>query len=100
MKDIAVPSFVNYTDLRKKETISAIEIESIQNYARGLSEEQMKILLAEIPYQVLMEECSRKFYALEHENKGVRRLLGMWGTDYGKQQFSKDCRKDCKWFSV
>ena len=77
MKDIVVPSCVNYTDLRKKETISAIEIESIQNYARGLSEEQMKILLAEIPYQVLMEECSRKFYALEHENKGVRRLLGM-----------------------
>lgn len=82
MADIKVPGFVNYTDLRaEKKDLSTIEIESIQNYARGLSEEQMKILLAEIPYNVLMEECSRKFYTLEHENKGVRRLLGMWGTD-------------------
>lgn len=77
MADIKVPSFVNYTDLRKKTELPQIEVETIRNYARGLSEEQMRIFLAEVPYQTLMEECSRKFYALEYENKGVRRVLGM-----------------------
>lgn len=75
--EIAGKEFMNYEDLRKKAELPQIEVETIRNYARGLSEEQMRIFLAEVPYQTLMEECSRKFYALEYENKGVRRLLGM-----------------------
>lgn len=75
--EIAGKDFMNYTDLREKTTLPQIEVETIRNYARGLSEEQMRIFLSEVSYHVLMEECSRKFYALEYENKGVRRLLGM-----------------------
>jgi hypothetical protein len=75
--EIAGKDFMNYTDLREKNKLAAIEVEQIKNYARSLNDEQMRIFLAEVPYQTLMEECSRKFYALEYENKGVRRLLGM-----------------------
>lgn len=75
--EIAGKDFMNYTDLRKKTELPQIEVETIRNFARGLSEEQMRIFLSEVSYHVLMEECNRKFYALEYENKGVRRVLGM-----------------------
>lgn len=77
MADIAVPSFVNYTDLRKKTELPQIEVEQIKNYARGLSDEQMRIFLAEVPYQTLMEECSRKYYELDVRDKSMKRIMGM-----------------------
>lgn len=77
MADIAVPSFVNYTDLRKKNELPQIEVEQIKNYARGLSDEQMRIFLAEVPYQTLMEECSRKYYELDVRDKSMKRIMGM-----------------------
>ena len=77
MADIAVPSFVNYTDLRKKTELPQIEVETIRNYAKSLSEEQMRIFLAEVSYQTLMEECSRKYYELEVRDKSMKRIMGM-----------------------
>ena len=77
MADITVPSFVNYTDLRKKTELPQIEVETIRNYARGLNEEQMRIFLSEVPYQTLMEECSRKYYELEVRDKSMKRIMGM-----------------------
>ena len=72
-KEITVPGFVNYTDLRKKTELPKLEVERIRDYAKSLNEEEMRIFLSEVPYQVLMEECSRKYYsehiALEHIKK-------------------------------
>lgn len=47
-KEIEIPRCCNYTDLRVKNEVSAVEKESIQNYARGLKPEEMKIFLAEV----------------------------------------------------
>lgn len=77
MADIKVPSFVDYTDLRAKNEVPEIEAEAIQNYARNLKPEEMRIFLAEVPYETLMEECSRKYYELEVRDKSMKRIMGM-----------------------
>lgn len=77
MADIAVPSFVNYTDLRKKTELPQIEVEQIKNYARSLNDEQMRIFLSVVPYSTLTEECSRKYYELEVRDKSMKRIMGM-----------------------
>lgn len=46
--EISIPKCCNYTDLRPKNEVSTIEKETIQNYARGLKPEEMKIFLAEV----------------------------------------------------
>ena len=95
--EIAGKDFMNYTDCRPK-GVCTIENESIINYARSLSDEQMRIFLSVVPYMTLMEECSRKFYELEIIDKGLKRLIGIEirGTDYGKQQYFKYFRNSCK----
>lgn len=75
MADIKVPSFVNHTDLRKEEKLPAVEVEAIQNYAKNLSEQGMKIFLAEVPYQTLMEECSRKYYSEHTTLQNIKRFM-------------------------
>lgn len=75
--EIAGKDFMNYTDLRNKNELPQIEVEQIKNYARGLSDEQMRIFLAEVPYQTLMEECSRKYYELDVRDKSMKRIMGM-----------------------
>ena len=74
-REITVPSFCNYTDLRKKNDLPQIEVEQIKNYAKSLNEEQMRVFLAEVPYQVLMEECSRKYYSDHTTLESIRRLV-------------------------
>ena len=73
--DIKVPSFVNYTDLRCKNDVPEIEAEAIQNYARNLKPEEMRIFLAEVPYETLMEECSRKYYSEHTTLQNIRRFM-------------------------
>lgn len=75
--EIVGKDFMNYTDLREKTTLPQIEIETIRNYARSLSDEQMRIFLSVVPYMTLMEECSRKFYELEVRDKSMKRIMGM-----------------------
>lgn len=74
-KDIEIPSFVNYTDLRQKQEISDIEEETIRNYAKGLNSAQMQIFLSEVPYHTLMEECSRKYYSDHTTLKNIRKFM-------------------------
>jgi hypothetical protein len=72
---IKIADFVNYTDLRKKTELPQIEVEQIKNYARGLSDEQMRIFLAEVPYQTLMEECSRKYYSEHTTLQNIKKFM-------------------------
>lgn len=74
-KEIEIPSFLNYTDLRAKNEVPEIEAEAIRNYARNLKPEEMRILLAEVPYEILMEECSRKYYSDHTTLQNIRRFM-------------------------
>lgn len=57
--DIKIPSGVNYTDLRqKKEDLSVIEVETIQNYVNSLSPEGKKVLLEQISDDDLIWEIN------------------------------------------
>lgn len=51
-KEIEIPKCCNCTDLRVKNEVSTIVKETIQNYARGLKPEEMKIFLAEVPERI------------------------------------------------
>lgn len=77
-REITVPSFCNYTDLRQKQEVSGIEEETIRNYAKDLVKkpEQIQIFLEEVPSGTLMEAASRKYYRLENEDKAFRAILG------------------------
>lgn len=75
--EIAGKDFMNYTDLREKNKLAAIEVEQIKNYARSLNDEQMRIFLSVVPYSTLTEECSRKYYELEVRDKSMKRIMGM-----------------------
>lgn len=76
-REIAVPNFCNYTDLRQKQEVSGIEEEAIRNYAKDLSkkQEQMQIFLEEVPYGILMEAASRKYYK---EHSDLEFIKGMF----------------------
>lgn len=75
--DIKVPGFVNYTDLRQKQEVSGIEEEAIRNYAKDLvkNPEKMRIFLEVVPYGMLMEEASRKYYGEHSDLEFIKGIL-------------------------
>lgn len=74
-KEIEIPKCCNYTDLRVNNGVPAIEVETIQNYARGLKPEEMKIFLAEVPDEDLI--AAIRIRLIERKNKidGIGRYL-------------------------
>lgn len=74
--EISIAKCCNYTDLRAKNEVPEIEAEAIQNYARNLKPEEMRIFLAEVPYETLMEEASRKYYREHHDLEFIKGIFG------------------------
>lgn len=75
--DIKVHGFVNYTDLRQKQEVSGIEEEAIRNYAKDLikNPEKMRIFLEVVPYGMLMEEASSKYYREHNDLEFIKGIL-------------------------
>lgn len=76
-KEITVPNFCNYTDLREKKEVPAIEAESIKNYARGLKSEEMDIFLGEVSFEKLHEATLKKYLDKKFKLDGIERYIGL-----------------------
>lgn len=71
--DIKVPGFVNCTDLRVRNEVPAIEAETIRNYARSLSDEEMKIFLCEVPDDVLIASVHRRLLERQYKLDSIEK---------------------------
>ena len=75
MADIKVPSFVNYTDCRPKNQVCSITEESIKNYARSLSEEEMTLFLAEVSDEALVSAIHIRMINRKNKIDAIERYL-------------------------
>lgn len=73
--EIAGKDFMNYTDLREKNKLAAIEVEMIQSYAKSLMGEQMKIFLGEVSDEDLVSELHRRLIERKSKIEGIARYL-------------------------
>ena len=73
--EIAGKDFMNYTDLREKNKLAAIEVEMIQSYAKSLIGEQMKIFLGEVSDEDLVSELHRRLIERKSKIEGIARYL-------------------------
>ena len=73
--EIAGKDFMNYTDLREKNKLAAIEVEMIQSYAKSLMGEQMKIFLGEVSDEDLSSELYRRLIERKSKIEGIARYL-------------------------
>ena len=73
--EIAGKEFMNYTDLREKNKLAAIEVEMIQSYAKSLMGEQMKIFLGEVSDEDLVSELHRRLIERKSKIEGIARYL-------------------------
>ena len=77
MADIEIvgKDFMNYTDLREKNKLAAIEVEMIQSYAKSLMGEQMNIFLGEVSDEDLVAELHRRLIERKSKIEGIARYL-------------------------
>lgn len=73
--EIAGKDFMNYTDLREKNKLAAIEVEMIQSYAKSLMGEQMKIFLGKVSDEDLVSELHRRLIERKSKIEGIARYL-------------------------
>ena len=76
--EIAGKDFMNYTDLREKNKLAAIEVEMIQSYAKSLMGEQMKIFLGEVSDADLILEIDRRLCSRKNSLEYGERSLKGW----------------------
>lgn len=73
--EITARSFMNYTDCREKKEVCAVAAESIKNYAKSLSEEEMKIFLAEVSDEALVSETHYRMIVRKNKIDAIERYL-------------------------
>ena len=78
--DIKIPSFLNYTDCRKKlnvneKNLSEIEKESIVNYAKTLSEAEISLFLSQLPTETLLAHLSFRMIETECKLENIRKKI-------------------------
>ena len=73
--EIAGKDFMNYTDLREKNKLAAIEVEMIQSYAKSLMGEQMKIFLGEVSDEDLVAEVFNRMLKRKNKIENIARYL-------------------------
>ena len=77
--DIKVPSFVNYTDCRpQEEKLPQIEVESIKDYAKNLSEQGMKVFLSEVDDFALIVEINHRLDVRKRRLEEAEKLFTGW----------------------
>lgn len=75
--EIKIPSFLNYTDTRKKNALPEIEVESIKNYASSIGAEGLKVFLSQIPDEILVAEIHLRMMDRQSKIDGVARHIGL-----------------------
>ena len=76
-KEITVPGFVNYTDLRENKEVCGIAKDNIKDLARGLSEEEMKLFLEEVSDFLLVNELHLRLMHRESDLAHIKRYLSI-----------------------
>ena len=71
-KEIKLPGFINYTDCRPaKKDLCGIAEESVRNYARNLSTEEMAIFLSEVTDEALVSALHIRLIERESKLKNI-----------------------------
>lgn len=76
-REIEIPKFVNYTDLRpNKEELSEIEKEKLSDFVKALSKAEQIHLVKHIEdWHILQNEVTRRHDNEDYKNSGALRVL-------------------------
>ena len=74
-REITIPGFVNYTDCRQNNGVCEIATDRIKDYARSLSEEEMKLFLEEVADDMLISVIYGRMINRKNKIEAIERYL-------------------------